>query len=151
MSYISEILKDRDKKVALGVKALKDKEFDSIIVRGVSGMIIGTSLALKLKKNLVIIRKEKSIHSGQEVEFAIQPKKCVFVDDLVCSGETFREVKSKLDELIGICPRPIIIGVYLENPVQSNEWQKTISGKILFIIQQEKKNNRYVNTICYEK
>lgn len=69
----------------------KKKYFDSIVVRGVSGMIVGSPVALKLKKPLVVIRKpNENSHSGNSLVVNLKNigSQWLFLDDFIVSGAT---------------------------------------------------------------
>ena len=68
-------------------------EFDSIVVRGNSGIVVGPLVAELLKKNIVIVNKEGvSSHSERHVVYSNLPKKYIIVDDLVDTGRTVVEI-----------------------------------------------------------
>lgn len=74
--------------------------FDTIVCTGVSGVLFASPLALLMKKNLVIVRKNRDgSHSGRKVEAncaSDEVGKWIFVDDLVDSGATLKRVKSEM-------------------------------------------------------
>lgn len=79
----------RDKIIELAVKQLKDVDFDTIAVRGVSGTTIGSILAHVMNKELAVVRKTTTdSHADVLVESPKIVSKYVFVDDFVDSGET---------------------------------------------------------------
>lgn len=61
--------------------------FDAIAVRGVSGLLLGTAIADKFNKNLIVVRTHQAGHSGNMVE---GPKdgRYIIVDDLISTGKT---------------------------------------------------------------
>ena len=66
---------------------LKNKNFDSIVVCGMSGLLV-VPVADKLGKNIVIIRKESDkCHSHYNIEGSF-PKRYIIIDDLIGSGNT---------------------------------------------------------------
>ena len=72
-------------------EALKPLDYDGILVSGgVSGMF-GAVLASHLKKEIVVARKKDvSTASDYKLEGITEQLKLVFVDDLICSGETLK-------------------------------------------------------------
>jgi len=72
--------------------------FDFLAVTGMSGVVIGSPLAVRLEKPLVIIRKEgDSSHSyGDLIGAAACKGRYVFVDDFIASGGTYRRVRERL-------------------------------------------------------
>jgi hypothetical protein len=70
--------------------------FETIVVRGVSGMTIGAIVAAIMNKRLVVVRKPiTDSHAEVRVEGAVG-ERYVIVDDLICSGDT---ITSILDEV----------------------------------------------------
>ena len=64
-------------------------KFDSIAVRGTSGLVVGAPVALRLKKPLVVIRKEDGSHSSNPVEkVGVMGRRVLFLDDFRSTGET---------------------------------------------------------------
>lgn len=84
------------------VKALRPyvDKFDSVVVTGVSGCVVGGPVALALKKPLVVVRKENdgshSEHRGLVVGHLDLGTRACFVDDMVCSGSTRRKVQEAI-------------------------------------------------------
>lgn len=77
--------------------------FDSIVVTGVSGIVVGSPVALALDKPLVVVRKENDgshgSHRGREGCILGLPDlgtKACFLDDLVASGKTRRFVQESI-------------------------------------------------------
>jgi len=71
--------------------ALADVEFDTIAHRGVSGALIAPVVAYKMRKEQIIVRKNKGAGcaSGRWVEGHKHARKYIVIDDLVSSGSTF--------------------------------------------------------------
>ncbi len=64
-------------------------EFDAIAVTGNSGAIFGGALALAMKKGLILVRKpDDHSHAKRLVEGDDSYQTYIFVDDMVCTGET---------------------------------------------------------------
>lgn len=85
-------LVDLAETVEVCVAGLKDKKFDAIVVRGVSGLVVGSPVALALKKPLIVVRKDgESAHSTKHPGIdAAKDAKVLFLDDFVSSGTTRR-------------------------------------------------------------
>ncbi len=79
------------------VKVLKPHVsfFDSIACRGMSGTLVAPAVALALKKDLIIVRKESS-HSVYKVEGAFHKEAYVIVDDFVSSGNTIVQIINEI-------------------------------------------------------
>jgi adenine/guanine phosphoribosyltransferase-like PRPP-binding protein len=83
------------------VKTLKEIDkltpFDTIAFCGISGCLIGPLLAIRLKKEMIVVRKPRDDrHSSYEVEGNADVKNYIIVDDLISSGDTMRHVKSSI-------------------------------------------------------
>src|SRR3990167_6004329 len=88
------------------------KKFTAIAVCGYCAAIFGGIVAARMKKNIVLVRKPKEDeyrHSDRFVE-GISNQSCVFIDDLISSGETVKKVVEGLREL-----KCTLYGVYLYN------------------------------------
>ena len=93
------------------------ERFDSIVVTGVSGLVVGTPLAYVLGKELVVVRKadDKSTHSFTPVE---NPRGIgrayLFVDDFINGGSTLKRVRQIIyDVTDGYDWRPAEAGVLM--------------------------------------
>lgn len=98
-------------------------KFDSIVVTGVSGLVVGPAAALRLKKPLVVVRKpdDSSTHSARKVEGHMRlGKRALFVDDFVSSGETQRRVEDVIERhgarVVGV----VAYGAY---DGRTNDWR----------------------------
>jgi adenine/guanine phosphoribosyltransferase-like PRPP-binding protein len=89
----------------------KGIDFDTIAVRGHSGMLMGAPLAMQTKKKLIFIRKkgDKS-HSGNTVEGWGRKQKILIVDDFICSGST---IKAAYKAIIENCDDCEVVGILL--------------------------------------
>lgn len=95
--------KQAKKKVAALVKLLKplSGEFDSIAFCGSSGLLIGPTVAQRLNKQMILVRKEgandNNHHSDYQVEGNSASQHYVIIDDLVCTGATIDFIKEKIE------------------------------------------------------
>lgn len=72
-------------------------EFDSIIVTGLSGVIVGTPVAMRLRKPLVVFRKAgEDAHSSTPVNHKRLGTRALFLDDFISDGGTYRRVEDAL-------------------------------------------------------
>lgn len=81
--------------VNLAIQALKNKRFDSLAFRGMSGAVIAPPVALALKKHLIMVRKpldQIETHSDHLVEGNLSSKKYIIIDDFMSSGRTARDI-----------------------------------------------------------
>jgi len=70
--------------------------FDSIVVTGMSGVVVGVPVALALDKPIAILRKESDdSHSAFEpwINVRAMGKRALFLDDFVANGDTRRRVE----------------------------------------------------------
>jgi orotate phosphoribosyltransferase len=75
--------------------------FDFLAVTGLSGIVVGSPVAIRLGKPLVIIRKpdDRSNHSYSDLvgENAARGR-YVIIDDFIAGGGTYRRVRERLAE-----------------------------------------------------
>jgi len=105
MIYPSEYLTDGVQKQArkeMLDKAIKyltrrTQEFDTIVFQGISGALVGPTLADQLDKYLLVVRKETdgSTHSSRLVEGEIG-NRLLIVDDFVANGTTVAQIVEKV-------------------------------------------------------
>jgi hypothetical protein len=71
--------------------------FDTIAVRGVSGILVGSAVAIALNKHLIVVRKEgDDSHSGVTCEGHLTARRYVIVDDFVSSGKTVNTITTEI-------------------------------------------------------
>lgn len=86
--------------VAEMARALKNVIFDALAFRGLSGAILAGTLAVRLKKPLIGVRKGESTHSMELVEYYggwICPR-YVIVDDFPFTGQTIKIIVKMIQE-----------------------------------------------------
>lgn len=64
------------------------ESFDTVVVTGLSGVLIGLDASRKWGKELAIVRREHDSPHGQSIEATKVPKAFVLLDDFICSGDT---------------------------------------------------------------
>jgi len=94
--------------IALAVQALEGWEFDTIAFRGMSGALIAPSVAIAMKKQLIMVRKTMSCHSDSLVEGYKEAKRYVILDDFT-SSHTTRDTIIK--EVSNFAPQAIYLGL----------------------------------------
>jgi hypothetical protein len=68
-------------------------EFDGIICRGTSGLLIAPTLAYTFDKKLVVVRKHRSdSHAEALLEGHDDINKYIIVDDFICTGNTLEQI-----------------------------------------------------------
>jgi orotate phosphoribosyltransferase-like protein len=74
-------------------KLKKITKFNTLAVRGISGLAVGSILSHQLKCNLTVVRSTKACHSIRDAEGYIKGDgKYIIVDDFVCSGRTIKKI-----------------------------------------------------------
>lgn len=112
-------------KMATNALKVNTVRFDAIAMRGVSGLTFGSTLAYRLRKNIIVIRKPADgTHSKQAVEYRPDTLSCIIVDDLISSGDTIRAMLKALREH-GIACR----GVYLYGTPDGSDSAEWISER----------------------
>jgi adenine/guanine phosphoribosyltransferase-like PRPP-binding protein len=93
----------------IAAKTLRKYEFDAIAFTGMSGALLAPTLALRLEKNLLMVRKPGDSHSGMRVEGDKAALRYVIVDDFMASGRTVRTILKEVADFawnaqcIGVC------------------------------------------------
>lgn len=109
--------------VAGCVKQLKDLEFDAIAFRGLSGALIAPTVAMRMGKTLIAVRKGEKSHSSNMVEGDRAARRYVIIDDFIASGAT---VEAILDGVHKWAPKAECIGVFqavrITKPLKHPEW-----------------------------
>jgi len=104
---------DLDVTVEDAVKALRRHvaKFNSVVVTGISGIVVGSPVALALKKPLVVVRKPSDTDNHSCNTRVIGAKhlgsRACFVDDLTATGNT----RMRVQESIG--PQAKIVMQYM--------------------------------------
>lgn len=112
-SYLNDVLspsslKQIAAKICRKLKYRKN-DFDVIAFRGMSGALIAPIVAAKMNKGMLMVRKESDKnHSNFTVEGNIAGDRFIIIDDLVCTGDTIREIVSKVQKgtskkFVGLC------------------------------------------------
>jgi adenine/guanine phosphoribosyltransferase-like PRPP-binding protein len=95
--YTLDDLEPVVRKTARELREHGDK-FDAIVVTGMSGVVVGAPVALRLKKPLVILRKsgDNTHHRRNRgvIGYKHIHKSLLFLDDFEDSGETARRVRT---------------------------------------------------------
>lgn len=127
--------------IAMTVKSIGKLKFASIAFRGVSGSLVAPAVAVRLKKGLIVVRKDTSSqHSCYLVEGhrLIGPQKYIIIDDFPSSGQTVKEIVNEIKERHNAAAK--CVGVYWyslhhgrarldKNDIKS--WEQTLSIKVI--------------------
>lgn len=116
MVYRGNHLSDLREIVNQSVRDLKAHidEFDAIVVRGISGLAVGSPVSLRLKKDLLVVRKpqnvERSHGSFPVIGARVEGARILFFDDFRAGGVTFMACR---DALLSEGKPCSIVGQYL--------------------------------------
>jgi adenine/guanine phosphoribosyltransferase-like PRPP-binding protein len=85
-------------------EAISRFDFDAVAFMGISGMLLGPGVAMQMGKTMLVVRKEigeasnfdSYCHSGLWVEGDYGARRYIVVDDLICSGKTFRTIQHRI-------------------------------------------------------
>jgi adenine/guanine phosphoribosyltransferase-like PRPP-binding protein len=91
------------KHIALAVKYLKQyhDQYDTLAFAGISGAVIGPVVAMKLKKECILVRKDgDKRNSSYEVSGYDDCDKYIIIDDFICSGDTAKMIQRKIHDAL---------------------------------------------------
>lgn len=78
------------------LKSLPD-EYDTLVFSGISGAIIGPVVAMKVKKETILVRKEKDVRrSPYDVAGYKHCKNYIIIDDFIDYGNTVRRIQKQM-------------------------------------------------------
>jgi adenine/guanine phosphoribosyltransferase-like PRPP-binding protein len=101
--------KHRAKTIEMAVECLSKFDFDTIVVTGVSGLLLGPIVAHLMGKNIAVIRKHsETSHSANRIEGELG-KRYVILDDFICTGDTVIKIKR---EIAGKLSGAVCVGLY---------------------------------------
>ncbi len=131
--YLAQALQRQDieESVRTCVETLKDRKFDTIAFRGLSGLLIAPIVAHILKKEIIVVRKtpsgrrtlEECSHSIHKVEGHVAAKRYVILDDFISGGGTVRAI---IEEINNFTPAATLWGgVFYTN------WKRWLTPKAL--------------------
>ena len=97
------------------IKALEKYDFDTLAFRGMSGTLIGPSVALAMEKTMILVRKPGvDCHSYRIVEGDYAAKRYIIIDDMVSTGNT---AKAIIEEIKSFAPMAECLGVIEVNNI----------------------------------
>jgi len=80
------------------IKKLRDYDYDSIVCCGTSGLIVAPQVCEILNKEIVVIRKPHEKRYSPFIIEGVLGTGFIFLDDLVCSGNTLNYVLKIIKE-----------------------------------------------------
>lgn len=118
-----------------------DPHFDVIVVCGLSGLLVGPTVALELEKYLVAVRKsDDECHSSYEIEGLSGCYRYVILDDLMSTGKTVHHMVKAMGEHTGHKAECLGVVLYrydgahggrfrrFREDLQANNWLKEIDA-----------------------
>jgi adenine/guanine phosphoribosyltransferase-like PRPP-binding protein len=95
-SYLTQLFEDADASVQKFRIAMRAVDFDTLVGSGISGALSAHMFARAIGIHFAIVRKgNDGTHSCNRIEGNVG-KRWVFVDDLICSGETRTRVRDAM-------------------------------------------------------
>jgi len=108
--YLDVALGDPAELVYGAMSELRGLQFDTMVGRGLSGSLVVPILARAMNKYFAIVRKpEENSHSGRKLEGKLG-KRWIFIDDLICLGDTFKNSAKIINETK---EHMVCVGIYL--------------------------------------
>ena len=132
----------RSIRIKRAVKALKkyESKYDTIAFTGMSGALYAPELATRLKKHLIIVRKNtKDCHSQQLVEGHQTCQNYIIVDDFINTGHTVWKIRQAVKEF---APDAKCIGVLQIDELTSDRGAK--NKKLSKVAEKVPKGWNYV-------
>jgi len=104
------------------VRELKGKRFDTLVFRGVSGMLVGPIVAHLMHKEVIVIRKQTQdySHSARSAEGHVAAKRYIILDDFISSGNTCRTI---IKEVHGFAPDAQLAGGVFYSEMTPSGWR----------------------------
>ena len=97
------------KTISLCKRALKNKNFDAIAFRGLSGTLVGPAVVVGMNKTMLAVRKrDDNSHSDMMVEGDKGAKHYIIIDDFINSGSTVRAIRKEVKKF---APQAKCVGV----------------------------------------
>ena len=122
MSYLDPYLEPASLQKTLDEckQRIKHLTFDSIAVRGTSGLLVGAPLAASMGKHLIIVRKDSDkSHSKERVEGWGFRQRILIVDDFIETGNTIDYI---YEGIVETCDDYKIVGILLyANPMNRGD------------------------------
>lgn len=121
--YLHKALSDTKGIIRRARITLADIKYDAIVCTGVSGLLLGPTLAYLLRKRLAIIRKpvemeNNNCHGDYIIESSMNTGDTwIFIDDLISSGRTATRVVKAMNKE----GWPKGVGAYLYN---EDHWRR---------------------------
>jgi adenine/guanine phosphoribosyltransferase-like PRPP-binding protein len=129
-SYLSSFLEPEklQRRVELAVEVLSQYSFDAIAFRGMSGALISPSVAMRMNKTLIMVRKPNDDShavrwTGEKVvvEGDSGARSYVIIDDIVSSGATAKAIQEAVKDF---APKAVFVGLLEAGNLKDETVQK---------------------------
>lgn len=108
----------------LAAEVLATIEFDTIAFRGMSGTFLGPALAVRLGKQMILVRKDRDRdHTHYAVEGYTKASRYVIVDDFQATGSTKEAIINCVSEF---APDANFVGLLEVGYITREEIERTI-------------------------
>ncbi len=110
-------------------------EFDAIAFRGLSGALLAAPLAARLKKELILVRKdEDKTHSAFRVEGFRATKRYIIADDLISTGATCQAITEAIKNFAyhAVCVGALVFNNSVSRHHLTPEPSSTYRGMVFF-------------------
>lgn len=137
-SYLRAVVnQDRQEYVRRCMEMLHDirKDFDTIAISGMSGALVGPAVATRMRKGLLIVRKDVSrepAHSHLQVEGVYAPR-YVIIDDFASTGGTISRIQELVESAmrgeLPVAPQLVRVVLYSDSDDYSHRLPDRFYGK----------------------
>ncbi len=119
--YLSEVMTPAGRvaahwKCVNAIRGASLGKLDAVAIRGVSGALVGPTVAETLNLGLCIVRKDTA-HSRYRVEGPRDVTNYVIIDDLVSTGDTVRAIQAEVSRTYG-GSRAVAVVLYNEADIR---------------------------------
>lgn len=77
------------------------KLFDTVVLRGLSGLMIGPEVCSRLNVPMIVVRKSDMTHGNRNLEVSKYTEdgfRYLILDDFICTGTTVKEIVSAVNK-----------------------------------------------------
>jgi adenine/guanine phosphoribosyltransferase-like PRPP-binding protein len=99
IDYLARAFENPANLISEAMKALEGVQFDTLVGTGLSGALVVPTLARALGRHWMIIRKKNDGSHGCSLAVGTIGSRWIFVDDLVCTGDTLKRAREAVTEL----------------------------------------------------
>lgn len=124
-SYMEPYLKPHSMRTRLRLasRALREHNFDTIAFRGMSGAVLGPALAVRLDKEMILVRKPgDGSHSCLKTEGYKRALRYIIVDDFIDTGNTMNIITQAIADF---APDAKCLGLLQVSNIEACEFKAT--------------------------